>query len=66
MRKTMSQMMGMKTAAHKGMSKSMQKAEKKEYGSKGMSAKAYAKHEKAEYGKGKKCPKCGRVNCGCR
>ncbi len=61
----MSQMMGMKTGAHKGMSKSMEKMEKREYGKKGLSPKAYAKHETAEYGKGKKCPKCGKVNCTC-
>jgi hypothetical protein len=31
-----------------------------------MSSKMMAKHEKAEYGKGKKCPKCGKANCGCK
>jgi glutamate formiminotransferase len=66
MRKTMSQMMGMKTGAHKGMSKSMASMEKKEYSKKGLSPKMMAKHEKAEYGKSKKCPKCGKSNCGCK
>jgi hypothetical protein len=66
MRKTMSQMMGMKTGPHKGMSKSMASTEKREYGKKGLSPKMMAKHEKSEYGGGKKCPKCGKLNCGCK
>lgn len=65
MRKTMGQMMGMKIGGHSNMKKSMAPMEKKEYSKKGLSPKAYAKHEAAEYGKGKKCPKCGKVNCTC-
>lgn len=62
---SMAQMMGMKTGGHSGMKKSMQSMEKKEYSKKGLSPKAYAKHEAAEYGKGKKCSKCGKANCSC-
>ncbi len=53
----MAQMMGMK--------KSTQKMEAKEYSKKGMSPKAMMKHEKAEYGKGKKCS-CGQSPCKCK
>lgn len=65
MRKTMGQMMGIKMGGHKNMSKSMAAAEKREYSKKGMPAKMLAKHEKAEYGNGKKCPKCGKASCSC-
>jgi hypothetical protein len=54
---SMAQMMGMK--------KSTQKMEAKEYSKKGMSPKAMMKHEKAEYGKGKKCS-CGMSPCRCK
>jgi hypothetical protein len=54
---SMAQMMGMK--------KSTQKMEAKEYSKKGMSPKAMMKHEKAEYGKGKKCS-CGQSPCKCK
>jgi membrane protease subunit (stomatin/prohibitin family) len=59
-------MMGMKMGGHAGMKKSMAAMEKKEYSKKGLSPKAMEKHEAAEYGKGKKCPKCGKANCGCK
>jgi hypothetical protein len=65
MRKTMGQMMGIKIGGHANMKKSMAAMEKKEYSKKGLSPKALMKHEQAEYGKGKKCPKCGKVNCSC-
>lgn len=61
----MAQMMGMKTGGHSGIKKSMQKMEAKEYSKKGMSSKAYMKHEKGEYGKGKKCS-CGQSPCKCK
>ena len=63
MRKTLSQMMGIK---HSKMSGPMKKMEQREYSKKGLSPKAMMKHEKAEYGSGKKCPKCGKANCGCK
>lgn len=62
MRKTLSQMMGMK---HSKMSGPMKKMEQREYSKKGLPAKAMAKHETAEYGKGKRCPRCGGTNCKC-
>lgn len=55
-------MMGM---THKKMSPSMQKLEKREYSKKGLPQKALMKHEKAEYGKGARCPKCGSASCKC-
>lgn len=62
---SMAQMMGMKTGGHSGMNKSMQAMEKKEYSKKGLPAKAMMKHEKGEYGKGKKCS-CGMSPCRCK
>jgi len=62
MRKTMGQMMGIKMGGHSNMSKSMASAEKREYSKKGMSPKMMAKHEKAEYGKGRKYTKSGKAN----
>ena len=52
-KQSMSEMMGIKSGAHSGMSKPMQKMEKKEYSKKGLSPSAMKKHESAEYGKGK-------------
>jgi len=63
MRKTMGEMMGM---GHSVNSKAHKAMEKKEYSKNGMSSKMMAKNEKNEYGKGKKCPKCGKANCGCK
>jgi len=65
MRKTMGQMMGIKMG-HSVNSKAYKAMEKKEYSKKGLSPKAMMKHEKAEYGSDKKCPKCGKANCGCK
>jgi hypothetical protein len=50
---SMAEMMGIKTGAHSGMKKPMQKMEKKEYSKKGLSPSAMKKHESAEYGSGK-------------
>lgn len=65
MRKTMGQMMGIKMGSHPKMNKSMAAMEKREYSKKGLPPKTMARHEKAEYGSGKRCPKCGKVNCTC-
>jgi hypothetical protein len=56
MKKTISQMMGM---GHSINSKAHKEMLKKEYSAKEMSS-------KAGYGKSKKCPRCGKANCGCK
>lgn len=49
-------MMGM---GHSINSKAHKEMLKKEYSAKEMSS-------KAGYGKSKKCPRCGKANCGCK